>query len=67
MADTSEIVRLMRHAADRLAEEDVWEILPPGAGGDYREHAITAHAAVVYAEAVLRMVAAVVSDGEATP
>lgn len=64
MADSAEIVRLMRHAADRLAEEDVHAIVPPGVRIEYREAAISASAAMVYAEAILRTVAAVLAEAE---
>ena len=67
MADTAAIVNLMRHAADRLAEEDVHEIVPPGSRIEYRQRAISASTAMAYAEAILRTVAAVLDDGEARP
>jgi hypothetical protein len=67
MASSAEIVRLMRHAADRLAEEDAHEIVSPGASVDRRERASSAAVAMAYAEAILRTVAAVLEDTEAQP
>jgi len=67
MADTAAIVRLMTHAADRLAEEEPHDIVPPGARIDYRERAVSAAAAMTYAEAILRTVAAVLSETEEQP
>lgn len=64
MADSAAIVRLMKHAADRLAEEDVHEIVPPGSRMEYRERAISAGTAMAYAEAILRTVAAVLDAEE---
>lgn len=67
MADSAEIVRLMRHAADRLAEEDVHEIVSPGAGVERSARAASAAMAMAYAEAILRTVAAVLSDSDEDP
>ncbi len=65
MANTAEIIRLMRHAANRLNEEDAHEIVPPGVSIGYRERAISTAAAMTYAEAILRTVAAVLDESEA--
>lgn len=62
MADSAAIVRLMKHAADRLAEEDVHEILSPGASVDRGYRAASAAMAMAYAEAILRTVAAVLDE-----
>lgn len=68
MADTAAIVRLMRHAADRLAEEDVSEIAMGDTRLERQEGATSAAAAMVYAEAILRTVAAALDDNpEAQP
>jgi hypothetical protein len=67
MASSAEIVRLMRHAADRLAEEDAHEIVSPGASPERRAWASSAAVAMTYAEAILRTVAAVLEDTEAQP
>lgn len=64
MADSAELLRLMRHAADRLSEEDVVEVVPPGARAEYRDRAVSIGMAMSYAEAILRTVAAVLDDGE---
>lgn len=62
MADSAEIVRLMKHAADRLAEEDVHEVAEAMTGAERRERATSAAMAMTYAEAILRTVAAVLDE-----
>jgi hypothetical protein len=62
MSDTRAIVNLMRHAADRLAEEDPIEIIPPGSRTEYRDRAVAAATAMAYAEAILRTVAAALTE-----
>lgn len=69
MADGAEIVRLMRHAADRLDEEDPIKILPENFrsfsdGRAVLDRAVSMSAAVAYATAILRTVAAVLDERE---
>jgi hypothetical protein len=67
MADTTAIVNLMRHAAERLAEEDIPEIAAAISGTERRERAGSAAIAAAYAEAILRTVAAALDESEVTP
>lgn len=69
MADSAEIIRMMRHAAARLEQEDAQAILPDS----YRKYsgarecldaAVSADMAMTYGAAVLRLVASFLSDGE---
>ncbi len=69
MADSVEIIRMMRHAASRLEQEDAQAILPD----NYRKYsdarecldaAVSADMAMTYGAAVLRLVASFLSDGE---
>ena len=62
MSDTSAIVNLMRHAADRLAEHDPMDILTPGCRIEHRDAAVAAATAIAYAEAILRTVAAALTE-----
>lgn len=65
MADTTKIVNLMMHAADRLGEEnaELPDLLPAGASSERRDQAASLGAALAYAEAVLRTVAAALDEG----
>jgi hypothetical protein len=72
MADTAEIIAIMRHAAARLEEEDAQEIVPVGAGSyswgtEARARALSADLAMTYAAVVLRMVAAVMDETPEVP
>lgn len=62
MSDTTEMVRLIRHAADRLNEEGPISLLPNTMSRVEEERCIPAlqsmAAAMAYAQAILRMVAA---------
>jgi hypothetical protein len=68
VANTTEMLRIMRHAAQRLEEEDASAIIPQGAGAgtswatEAREQARSADLAMTYAAVVLRMVAAAMDD-----
>lgn len=73
MANTTEMIRLMRHAADRLAEEsDMPELREAvhrlGGQSTYRpalDRLQSVAIAVTYAEVLLRMVAAAMDDESA--
>ncbi|MET0416651.1 MAG: hypothetical protein ABW022_11590 [Actinoplanes sp.] len=67
MANTTEMLRIMRHAAARLEQEDAQAILPDNYrqysdADDCRERALSADMAMTYASVVLRMVAAAIDD-----
>lgn len=67
MANTTEILRMMRHAAERLEEEDPIKVLPPNYlqysdAAVYYRRALSQALANTYAASVLRMVAAVMDD-----
>lgn len=72
VANTAEIIAIMRHAAQRLEQEDAQRILPDSIGSfsqatACRARAASADMAMTYAAVVLRMVAAVMEDGTAEP
>jgi len=68
MADGAAIVRLMKHAADRLAEEDVYEIASLGTRAERADQAASVGMTMTYAEAILRTVAAALDETpEVTP
>lgn len=70
MADTTEMIRLIRHAADRLAQEDptvnAREVRRVSLNGDTIEaayrRALSETAAITEAIVVLRLVAACMAD-----
>lgn len=71
MADVAEILRLMNHAADRLAEEDIRignafaELVRSGVSNASKDRA-SAAAASAYAQTVLRLVASFLTETETT-
>lgn len=67
VANTAEIIAIMRHAAQRLSEEDAQRILPANVGSfsdanACRKRAASADTAMAYAGVVLRMVAAIMEE-----
>lgn len=66
MADAEALVRLMRHAADRLSQEDPSTIPDGNTGQERAERAASVAVAMAYAEAILRTVAEVMTDAEHT-
>jgi len=66
MANTEALVRLMRHAAQRLREEDIRAIANASNRIDRIELATSTMIAVAYAEAILSTVAEIMTDAEAT-
>ena len=64
MADTAAIVRLMNHAADRLAEETIDDLLPSGASAERHERVTSVAVAMAYAAGILRTVAATITETE---
>jgi hypothetical protein len=69
MANTTEMLRIMRHAAERLEQENAQDILPENYRqfsdrSDCFERAVSADIAMAYAAVVLRMVAAAIDDDE---
>lgn len=64
MADTAAIVRLMKHAANRLAEEDAQQIASLGTRSERTDQAASAAMAMAYAEAILRTVAAALDEAD---
>lgn len=67
MANTSEMLRIMRHAAERLEQEDAQKILPENYrsysdASDCRHKAVSVDLAMTYAAVVLRMVIAAMED-----
>jgi hypothetical protein len=67
VANTAEIIAIMRHAAQRLSEEDAQRILPANVGSfsdanACRKRAVSTDLAMTYAAVVLRMVAAVMEE-----
>lgn len=72
MADTTEMLRLIRHAASRLAEEHPEEIqvapgMTLGAQTRSQRQLLSLTVAMRQAEIVLRMVAACMDDEPAEP
>jgi hypothetical protein len=68
MANTTELLRIMRHAADRLRQEDAGAMVEDAASSysaridKARKRATSASIAMAYAVAVLELVAAAMDD-----
>lgn len=64
MADTEAIVRLMHHAANRLGQEDPTLIADGPTRQERIDRALSAAVAMAAAEAILRVVANIMTDSE---